>query len=74
MTLQQLGQKLKEMYFESKEGEAVVMIHLFGIRYASEIRESGESMKAIAVAAGIQESYGTEISKGVKLSKFVNMK
>lgn len=74
MTLQELGQKLKEMYFESKEGEAVVMIHLFGIRYASEIRESGESMKAIAVAAGIQESYGTEISKGVKLSKFVNMK
>lgn len=74
MTLQKLGQKLKEMYFESKEGEAVVMIHLFGIRYASEIRESGESMKAIAVAAGIQESYGTEISKGVKLSKFVNMK
>ena len=62
------------MYFESKEDEAVVMIHLFGIRYASEIRESGESMNAIAVAAGIQESYGTEISKGVKLSKFVNIK
>jgi hypothetical protein len=74
MTLQQLGQKIKEIYFESREGEAVVMIHLFGIRYASEIRESGESMKAIAVAAGIQESYGTEISKGVKLSKFVNIK
>ena len=74
MTLQQLGERLHEMYFKSKDGEAVVMIHLFGIKYASEIKQSRESMKAIAIAAGIQQSYGTEISKGVKLSQFVNVK
>jgi hypothetical protein len=71
MTLQQLAEKLREMYFDSNDGEAVVMIHLFGIKYASEIKNSGASMKTIALAAGIKESYGTEISKGVKLSKFV---
>ena len=74
MTLQQLGQKLHEMYFESNKGVTVVMIHLFGIKYAHEIEESNASMKAIAKAAGIQESYGTEISKGVKLAEFVTVK
>lgn len=73
MTLLELGEKLNAMYFESKDGEAVVMIHLFGIRYASEIKESGASMKSIAKAASINESYGTEIAKGVKLSKFVRL-
>ena len=73
MTLQQLGEKLNEMYFKSNDGEAVVMIHLFGIKYASEIKESGASMKAIAITAGIGEAYGTEISKGVKLAKFVRL-
>jgi hypothetical protein len=74
MTLQELGKKLHEMYFDSVDGEAVAMIHLFGIMYAVEIQNSRESKKAIAKAAGIQESYGTEISKGVKLSKYVTAK
>ena len=39
--------------------------------YASEIQDIGVSKKDIAKAAGIKESYGTEISKGVKLSKYV---
>ncbi|PLA74975.1 hypothetical protein CYQ88_03500 [Hydrogenovibrio sp. SC-1] len=47
------------------------MIHLFGIKYATEIKNSNESMKSIEKAANINESYATEISKGVKLSKFV---
>ena len=74
MTLQELGKKLHDMYFDSKDGEAVAMIHLFGITYANEIKELGASKKAIAKEAGIRESYGTEISKGVKLSRFVSVK
>ena len=62
------------MYFGSETGETVAMIHLFGIKYADEISASGESMRAIALAAGIPESYGTEIGKGVKLSRFVRLK
>lgn len=74
MNLQDLGSTLNEMYFGSEDGETVAMIHLFGIKYAEYIRGSRESMKAIAKAAGIPESYATEISKGVKLSKFVTPK
>lgn len=74
MTLQDLGSELSRMYHESDDGEAVTMIHLFGISYAEEIRQSGESMRAIVAAAGLPESYGTEVSKGVKLSKYVQLK
>ena len=74
MELHKLGSILNGMYLNSSYGEAVAMIHLFAIKYATEIKESGESMKSIANAGGIPESYGTEISKGVKLSKFVTPK
>lgn len=72
--LQKLSEKLNEMYFSAMDGEAVAMIHLFGIKYASDIQELEESKRSIAKAAGIPESYGTEISKGVKLSKYVTVK
>ena len=74
MTLHQLGQKLNEMYFGADDGETAAMVHLFGIKYATEITALGASMKSIAIAAGIPESYGTEISKGVKLEKYVTLK
>lgn len=74
MTLNELGSELNKMYSNSNDGEAVAMIHLFGIKFAKEIIESRESMKSIAMAANIRDSYATEISKGVKLSKFVGLK
>ncbi len=74
MTIQDLGLKLNKMYNNAKDGEKVVMIHLFGIKYANEIQNCNCSTKDIAVAANINESYGTEISKGVKLAKYVTIK
>jgi len=74
MTLQELGRILNEMYFNSEDGEVVAMIHLFGAIYAEPIKELGASKKEIVKAAGIRESYGTEIGKGVKLSRYVRVK
>jgi len=71
MTLQELGGKLNEMYTNAPYGDSVAMIHLFGIIYAAEIEKCPFSKKDIANAAGIATSYGTEISKGVKLAKYV---
>jgi hypothetical protein len=71
MTLEELGKILHEMYFASDEGESVAMIHLFGVKYAREIADLGVSKKSIAKAAGLPESYGTELNKGVKLAKYV---
>jgi hypothetical protein len=74
MTLNELGQKLSDMYNNAPAGDSVAMIHLFGIKYAAEINRGGYSKKDIANSANIPESYGTEISKGVKLSKYVQPK
>ena len=74
MGLKDLGETLHDMYFNSNDGEAVAMIHLFAVTYAKQIKESQASMKAVALAAGINESYATEIGKGVRLSKFVTPK
>lgn len=71
MTLNELADTLSDMYQNAPHGDSVAMIHLFGIKYALEIKALGSSCKAIAKAAHINESYGTEISKGVKLSKYV---
>ena len=73
MTATQLGEALHAMYHDAEKGEKVTMIHLFGIKYFKEIRESGASPKAIAEAAIIPSSFGTEISKGVRLARHVKL-
>jgi hypothetical protein len=74
MSPEELAAKLKEMYFDSKDGEAAVSIHLFGIKYADQIKESGASPAGIAKLAGVPDSYATEISKGCKLARYVVLK
>lgn len=71
MKFETLTTILNDMYFNSPEGETVAMIHLFGIKYAKDIQACEESMKQFATAAGLNESYGTEIAKGVKLAQYV---
>ncbi|WP_206512385.1 hypothetical protein [Colwellia sp. Arc7-635] len=73
-TVSELGGILKDKYHTASKGEAVAMIHLFGITYAEHIKATGASMRALIQAAGIPKSYATEISKGVKLANFVSIK
>ena len=74
LTAQQLGDILRDMYENAKEGYAVVLIHLFGIKYAEQIRDSGVTPMDIVRAAGINASYSTEIQKGIRLAEFVTVK
>lgn len=71
MELKELGKKLSDMYNNAPSGDKVAMIHLFGIKYANEIKQYKYSKKDIAKEANIPESYLTEIMKGVKLAKYV---
>jgi len=74
MTINELGSILGQMYHDAPKGDTVAMIHLFGIKYATEIQTVDGSYKSIAIAAKINESYATEIGKGVRLSKYVAAK
>lgn len=71
MTLNELGSKLSEMYNNAPKGDSVAMIHLFGIKYAKEIKNSSYSKKDIITQSGISTSYLTELTKGVKLAEYV---
>ncbi|MDD3788331.1 MAG: hypothetical protein PHO94_06515 [Petrimonas sp.] len=69
-----LASTLHQMYTNAPKGEKVAMIHLFGIKYAEQIQEGAFSKEEIATRAKIPDTYATEISKGVKLSKYVTIK
>ena len=68
-----LVKNLTSLYENAKDRETVVSLHLFGIKYAEELKQNG-SLKKIAEDAGIPSSYATEIRKGINLSKFVKLK
>jgi calcineurin-like phosphoesterase family protein len=71
MTTMELAEILGKMYGEAPKGEAVAMIHLFGIKHAQDIRDAGASIDDIVHAAGLKPSYRTEVQKGVNLAKYV---
>ena len=69
-----LCQKLKEMYDNAPYGEQVLMIHLFGIKYADIIKQNNYTPKQIVDVSGLNSSYYAEVNKGMKMAKYVMMK
>jgi len=52
--------------------EKVTQIHLFGIKYAEQIE--GMSLPELLILADMQESYQTEIRKGMRLARHVEVR
>lgn len=67
----ELGRILKTMYDKAPDGYQVANIHLFGVKYASVILKNNYRVSKIVNASGINPSYATEVSKGIKLSRYV---
>ncbi|MDU1349276.1 DNA ligase [uncultured Clostridium sp.] len=75
MTIMELANELKKMYEEGiPTKEQATMVHLFGIKYADDIRKNGYAPREILKFADMPESYQAEINKGIKLSKYVEIK
>lgn len=71
MTVNELGEILKNMYENAPNGDQVANIHLFGVKYAQVILDNNYKAIEIVRASKINESYATEVSKGIKLAKYV---
>ena len=67
-------QELDSMYSNALKGDSTTMIRLFGIKYAEELKKCDCSMTEVAKLANIGENYHAEISKGIRLSKYVKLK
>jgi len=74
LTKQDLATELKKMYTNAPKGDGTTMIRLFGIKYAEELKECDASMTEIATLSKIAASYHAEISKGIRLAKYVEVK
>ena len=74
MNESELGGILRNMYDNAPEGEKVVHIHLFGIKYANIIYENSFRPIEIIRCSGIPESFSREVIKGMKLSGYVTLK
>ena len=72
MSIAELGAILNDMYNDAAMEDASLMIRLFGIKYAAEIKKDNYSTEEIIKASGISEVYVYELAKGVKLSEYVN--
>ena len=66
----ELAAILRDMYNNSLEGGSVVMIHLFAIRHADQLRPNDVSAKNVIELSGIPDSYFAEVSKGIKFARF----
>ncbi len=66
-----LANELKKRYKKAARNQTILMIDLFGIEYGELIRTENYSIKQIVQLSGIGESYITEVTKAVKLSKYV---
>lgn len=71
MNINELAEILHRMYSNAPEGDQVANIHLFGVKYANHIIRNNYKATEIVRRSGIRQSYATELSKGIKLSKYV---
>lgn len=72
MTPSEAARRLLAMYDYDNQS---ITPHLFGIRYATDLAPySVAELAAIAAAAGLPESYGGEIRRGVRMAQFVAWK
>ncbi len=74
MSTTELGAILNDMYNSAPMEDATLMIRLFGIKYADVIKKDNLSNEEIIKASGISEVYLYELTKGLKLSEYVNSK
>ena len=72
MTLEEAGRTLREMYTTAPDKEQVAHIHLFGIKYDSEL--GGLTNADIVRESGIPASYHSEVAKGRRLARFVRLR
>ena len=74
MTPEKLAAKLKSMYDSAGTNEKLAMIHLFGILYANQLENRGVVTEIVGIAFPQNPSYHSEVHKGKRLARYVQLK
>ena len=72
MTVGEAAAVLRRMYRDAPQGEKVTCLFLFGIIYADDL--AALSVGDVVREAGVRPTYYTEIRRGIKLAKYVQLK
>lgn len=72
MTIDEAAKILARMYETAPKNDKVARLHLFGIQYANLIE--GMPVLELVERAGLRKSYRTEVNKGIRLSRHVQLK
>ena len=67
-----LGLILKKMYDSAGDKQQAVSIHMFGIKYGKIILEKDYKPSEIIKFSGLNESYASEVTKGINIYKFLS--
>ncbi len=70
LSIEDLGNILKDSYNSAGENQKVVTIHVFGIKFGKLILKKGYKINEIISNAGLNSSYATEVSKGIGIYKY----
>ena len=70
MQIERLAAILTERVANAPKGDRVTRIHLFRIEFAEEI---GDAATRVVQASDVDDSYATEVRKGMKLAKHVRL-
>ena len=69
----ELAEILRRMYRNAPNGEQTTAIHLFGIRYVAELSVPHVSINGMVERSGVGKTYHTEVRKGMRLAKYVEL-
>jgi MoxR-like ATPase len=72
-SIEELAKILSDNYTNAEEGMRVCVIHLFGIRFGKIIKKNNYSLSRIISLAGMNDSYSTELNKGLKLYESIDL-
>lgn len=61
------------MNAEAPKGEKTTYITLFAIKYAKQLQVMNYFLKDLVYSAGLRESCITELNKGIRLNRFVEI-
>ena len=70
-SLDEIGEKLGTMYHNAEDKTQVVSIYLFGIKYGYVITKNQFQPKRIIESSGIKSSYESELSKALRIYKYI---
>ncbi len=73
MNENELAEIMRDMYRNAPRGEQSTALHLFGVRYVAELSAPNVSINRVAELSGVGNSYHTEIRKGMRLARYVEL-